>query len=370
MLGTHLIRGWSATQRVIARSSGEAEYYGVVRGAAEAMGTQSILRDMGVTLKIRLKEDSSAAKGIAERTGLGKLRHVEVNQLWVQEKVKNKVIELTKVKGVDNLADALTKYVGNEDLGKHMRGTHVKVEWGRHEIMPEVTEEIQELPEGLEMGGEGEQEGDLEQGGLSFLGDGRKARGLKQWIRTTLDTTSGNTNECSGNIDESKDIHESNECSGNIDESKDIHESKAHERHKQFEFIGFEHQSKYIHESKAHERPNSGNIEGQHGHENTDGPTEKIGYSDSSNNPTVKLNLDRYNQMNSDGHNERIDYSEWWNHMLGMSFKLSASKNAQGKSYMGPYQHCSWDSGSEGRALVADFALLSVVIDSRFCAPG
>ena len=127
----------------------------MVRGAAEAMGTQSILRDMGVTLKIRLKEDSSAAKGIAERTGLGKLRHVEVNQLWVQEKVKNKVIELTKVKGVDNLADALTKYVGNEDLGKHMRGTHVKVEWGRHEIMPEVTEEIQELPEGLEMGGRG-----------------------------------------------------------------------------------------------------------------------------------------------------------------------------------------------------------------------
>jgi hypothetical protein len=286
---------------------------------------------MGVTLKIRLKEDSSAAKGIAERTGLGKLRHVEVNQLWVQEKVKNKVIELTKVKGVDNLADALTKYVGNEDLGKHMRGTHVKVEWGRHEIMPEVTEEIQELPEGLEMGGEGEQEGDLEQGGLSFLGDGGEARGLKQWIRTTLDTTSGNTNECSGNIDESKDIHESNECSGNIDESKDIHESKAHER------------------------PNSGNIEGQQGHENTDGPTEKIGYSDSSNNPTVKLNLDRYSQMNSNGHTERIDYSEWWNHMLGMAFKLSASKNAQGKSYMGPYQHCSWDIGSEGKGICCRF---------------
>ena len=77
------------------------------------MVTQGILKDMGVSLTIRLKEDSFAAKGIAERTGLGKLRHVEVNQLWVQEKVKNKVIELTKVKGIDNLADALTKYVGN-----------------------------------------------------------------------------------------------------------------------------------------------------------------------------------------------------------------------------------------------------------------
>jgi hypothetical protein len=201
------------------------------------MGTQSILKDMGVTLRIRLKEDSSAAKGIAERTGLGKLRHVEVNQLWVQEKVKNKVIELTKVKGIDSLADALTKYVGNEDLGKHMRGTHVKVEWGRHEIMPEVTEEIQELPEGLEMGADGEQEEDLDQGGLSFLGTGNEvytnpqckhclgdSRMLQQWIRTTLDTTT------SGNIDECK------HCLRN--QSKYIHESKAHTRHKQFEFVG------------------------------------------------------------------------------------------------------------------------------------
>ena len=29
--GKHLIRGWSAAQKVIALSSGEAEYYGMVR---------------------------------------------------------------------------------------------------------------------------------------------------------------------------------------------------------------------------------------------------------------------------------------------------------------------------------------------------
>jgi hypothetical protein len=32
--GKHLIRGWSSTQKVIALSSGEAEFYGMVRGAA------------------------------------------------------------------------------------------------------------------------------------------------------------------------------------------------------------------------------------------------------------------------------------------------------------------------------------------------
>ncbi len=45
------------------------------------MGTQSILKDMEADLKIRLVEDSSAAGGIAERTGLGRVKHIEVNQL-------------------------------------------------------------------------------------------------------------------------------------------------------------------------------------------------------------------------------------------------------------------------------------------------
>ena len=94
MIGNHMIRSWSSTQRVIALSSGEAEYYGMVRGGAEGLGTRSILEDMGINMKIKLSEDSTAAKGIADRTGLGKVRHIEVNQLWIQEKVKNKEFQM------------------------------------------------------------------------------------------------------------------------------------------------------------------------------------------------------------------------------------------------------------------------------------
>ena len=92
--GNHILRSWSSTQKVIALSSGEAEYYGLVKGAAEAIGTRSILQDIGIQGKVRLSEDSTAAKGIADRTGLGKVRHIEVNQLWVQDKVREKEIEL------------------------------------------------------------------------------------------------------------------------------------------------------------------------------------------------------------------------------------------------------------------------------------
>lgn len=57
----------------------------LVRAASEALGMQSIMSDLGWSCKIRLLVDSSAAKSIASRTGLGKLRHLEIKFLWLQE---------------------------------------------------------------------------------------------------------------------------------------------------------------------------------------------------------------------------------------------------------------------------------------------
>ena len=46
MHGTHLIKNWATTQTVIAMSSGEAAYRGVVKGACEAVGIVSLLQDL------------------------------------------------------------------------------------------------------------------------------------------------------------------------------------------------------------------------------------------------------------------------------------------------------------------------------------
>ena len=67
-------------------------------------------------IKLTVLTDSTAAKGIASRRGLGKVRHIEVNQLWVQEKVANGDIELNNVGTGENLADSLTKHVDNENI--------------------------------------------------------------------------------------------------------------------------------------------------------------------------------------------------------------------------------------------------------------
>jgi len=138
-LGRHTIRTWSLTQAVIALSSGEAEYYGIVKGASFSLGTQSLLRDMGIHAEVHMYTDSSAAKGIASRRGLGKVRHIEVNQLWLQDQVHSGKITLTKIAGTDNCADILTKHASAKILEGHLRILDHRIREGRHVMMPSIS---------------------------------------------------------------------------------------------------------------------------------------------------------------------------------------------------------------------------------------
>ncbi len=139
-LGKHLVKSWSNTQSVIALSSGEAEYYGMVKGGSVGLGVKAMLADPGLKRGIKLKTDASAAKGIASRRGLGKVRHIEVSQLWLQEKVQRGDIEVVKIAGKVNKSDALTKPVGGDDILKHIEGLEAEVRKGRHAQMPKLTE--------------------------------------------------------------------------------------------------------------------------------------------------------------------------------------------------------------------------------------
>ena len=138
MLGSHMVKSWSSTQANVTLSSGEAEYYGLVKGSSVAIGVKSMHSEMGIPVRIRVSTDASAAKGIASRRGLGKVRHIEVHQLWVQDKVASGEIEVRKVDGKGNLADMLTKHVSNEDIRAHMFNTRQMYAEGRHDIMPHV----------------------------------------------------------------------------------------------------------------------------------------------------------------------------------------------------------------------------------------
>jgi hypothetical protein len=115
MLGGHLLKTWSSTQPSVSLSSGEAEYYGVVKAAGIAIGHQSLMSDLGMHVGVRVWTDSSAAMGICGRSGLGKLRHVQTHTLWVQERVRTGAIQLRKVNGLVNPADLFTKHLSSRD---------------------------------------------------------------------------------------------------------------------------------------------------------------------------------------------------------------------------------------------------------------
>ena len=87
-----------------------------MKGAAEGLGLQNVSKDLAIYYNIPIFIDSSAAMGMVARKGMGRVRHIEVGELWIQDAVKNKVLTVNKVKGEDHPADILTKHI---DQGKN-----------------------------------------------------------------------------------------------------------------------------------------------------------------------------------------------------------------------------------------------------------
>ena len=113
-VGGAAVKSWS-------RTSGEAEFYASVSGKAEGLGMMTLAADLGWRSAVVLWTDSNAATGICGRKGLGKLRHMETNWLWVQDVVRSGRIEVRKVAGVSNPADILTKPKAGRDMDEMIR---------------------------------------------------------------------------------------------------------------------------------------------------------------------------------------------------------------------------------------------------------
>ena len=85
----------------------------------------NLLKSQDINLEGEIYVDSSAALGVVARKGAGKLRHVRVGQLWVQEKSENGELRYRKVKGTENPADVLTKSLTMSKIPKLVVGKHV-----------------------------------------------------------------------------------------------------------------------------------------------------------------------------------------------------------------------------------------------------
>ena len=127
MAGGHWIGHWSRTQGNIALSSGEAELNAAVTACSEGRGLVNVAKEMGVSIKLEILGDSSASLGICSRTGAGRVKHLEVKQLWVQEAVALKKVRVYKSPRRLNFADSLTHHWSRPSGHSHFQG--MGLEW-------------------------------------------------------------------------------------------------------------------------------------------------------------------------------------------------------------------------------------------------
>ena len=95
-----------------------------------------MLADLNIHRDLRIHSDATAAIGIARRRGLGKLRHIDVEDLWVQDKVRTKAVDLVKIDGKLNPADLFTKYVEAPNIERAMKFLNLHAETGRAQSAP------------------------------------------------------------------------------------------------------------------------------------------------------------------------------------------------------------------------------------------
>ena len=120
VVGSHLIKMLCKTQAVVALSSAEPEVYGSVRALTDTMRLLSMYKDLGTHMNGSVLGDAITALAIVARQGLGKLRHLDTNYLWIQEKAAKGDLNLKKVAGVDNEADLFTKTLSWNEIQSHI----------------------------------------------------------------------------------------------------------------------------------------------------------------------------------------------------------------------------------------------------------
>ena len=108
--GKHLIQHWSNTQQLIALSSAEAELNAAIQSGQEVLGVAHLSQELGEACVVRIRGDSSANDGVIKRQGCGRIKHLTVRQLWLQQQVSMKVATHDKVPWMFNGSDVLTHH--------------------------------------------------------------------------------------------------------------------------------------------------------------------------------------------------------------------------------------------------------------------
>ena len=119
---------FSRTQKERALSSCEAEFLAIALGKQEALFIQRIAEFVfNTTVEMMVWSDSSSARQLCKKRGPGRVRHLDLRTLFVQDLVENKQLRVGPISGDCNPSDVLTKILG--ETGCRERMFHCLVLW-------------------------------------------------------------------------------------------------------------------------------------------------------------------------------------------------------------------------------------------------
>ena len=73
-----------------------------------------------------------------ERSGLDKVRHIDVGVLWLQEQAARERVPLHKIDGAQNPADLMTKHLCSNMIEDHIRRLRLEFREGRAEAAAQL----------------------------------------------------------------------------------------------------------------------------------------------------------------------------------------------------------------------------------------
>ena len=83
-----------------------------LKGGTELIGLSTLMSELKLNAILEILGDSSACHGTLHREGSGKVKHLELKQLWLQGKVKEGTIRYVKIPRDQNPSDSFTKNWG------------------------------------------------------------------------------------------------------------------------------------------------------------------------------------------------------------------------------------------------------------------
>ena len=136
LIDSNVVASSSRTQKSISLSSCEAELLALTAACAEGI----FLREAVSFCTQRPAElivytDSASARQFLARQGLGRLRHLDLRLLWLQDLVRSHQLRLSAVPGPENLADLQTKALKADRIRYLLHGFKVRDEANSDELV-------------------------------------------------------------------------------------------------------------------------------------------------------------------------------------------------------------------------------------------